>query len=592
MDKNTIIAIVLSTLVIIGFSMYQMNRMQAAYVEPAADGTVAETAVSSEPAVASQSVLAAATSDFDALSLVEEQYTMETETATVRFTNKGGDIIGYELKEHRDGDHGVYMADSIEDNNRAFALSFGGQSGEIVNDLFETKIIDNYTILFSRPFTFTENGTAKTYTLQKKYTFLPDEYVFRLEISFLGENGATGLNVNNAAYTLRTSPQIGPYWNKANDRYENRTFMAFANDKVKKQTVADGATKTYDNDFTWVGVTGKYFSLLVAPMQTNIVDKAVYSCVRDSNDYANAQVFITRTPILQQSVTDTYYVYMGPRTDSTLKSYSKAENNGWHLANLKFDYCMQSSGILSWLEVALKWIMDLIYKLIPNWGLSIIVMTILLKLALYPLTKKSSMSSLKMQELQPKIQELQEKYKATPEKLNAEMAKVYQEAHYNPMSGCLPILIQFPLLISVFNLFNNYFEFRGAMFIPGWIPDLSVGDSLYTLGFSLPFLGNQIRILPVIYLVSQLIYGKITQVGAPSGQSAGAMKLMTYGMPIFFFFIFYNAPAGLILYWTISNMLQLVQQKIINKQMKIKKAEMEAARANEREKYVTKKRKK
>ena len=218
-------------------------------------------------------------------------------------------------------------------------------------------------------------------------------------------------------------------------------------------------------------------------------------------------------------------------------------------------------------------------------------MTILLRLIIYPLTKKSSESSLKMQEFQPRIQEIQTKYKENPQKMNEEMAKLYKETGYNPLSGCLPLLIQFPLSIAMFNLFNNYFEFRGAMFIPGWIPDLSVGDSVASLNFNIPLLGNQIRILPVIYLVSQLFYGKMTNASAPA-QNASQMKFMMYGMPIIFFFIFYNSPSGLLLYWTVSNILTMVQQIYINKLMQAKKAEMEKAKANEIPVFVPKKKKK
>jgi YidC/Oxa1 family membrane protein insertase len=170
--------------------------------------------------------------------------------------------------------------------------------------------------------------------------------------------------------------------------------------------------------------------------------------------------------------------------------------------------------------------------------------------------------------------ELQTKYKNNPEKLNQEMAKLYQETGYNPVSGCLPMFIQLPLVIAMFNLFNNYFEFRGAMFIPGWIPDLSVGDSIYTLKFNLPFLGNQIRLLPVIYLASQLIYSKITS-ATSGGANATQMKIMMYAMPLVFFFVFYSAPSGLLIYWTISNLLQLVQQTFLNKLTKSKKVELE-----------------
>jgi YidC/Oxa1 family membrane protein insertase len=199
------------------------------------------------------------------------------------------------------------------------------------------------------------------------------------------------------------------------------------------------------------------------------------------------------------------------------------------------------------------------------------------------------MSSLKMQEIQPKMQELQAKYKDDPKRLQVEQMKFYKDEGVNPMSGCLPLLIQFPIIIAMYNLFNNYFEFRGALFIPGWIPDLSLGDSVFTFGFNIPFLGDTLRLLPVIYVASQLLSGKLTQTG---GTSNTQMKIMMYGMPLFFFFIFYNAPSGLLLYWTTSNILQLFQQLMINKVMKKKREELAAKKASQVPVFVPRKKKK
>ncbi|MDE6067377.1 MAG: membrane protein insertase YidC, partial [Treponemataceae bacterium] len=248
--------------------------------------------------------------------------------------------------------------------------------------------------------------------------------------------------------------------------------------------------------------------------------------------------------------------------------YANAENNAWNLSGYRLPDAMDSGGFLGWLETILKWILELVYKIVPNWGVSIIILTLILRLALFPLSIKASVGTTKMQELQPKMQAIQAKYKDNPQKMQAETAKLYQEVGYNPMSGCLPMILQMMCLFAMYNLFNNYFEFRGASFIKGWIDDLSAGDSIYVLNFNLPLLrSNHIRILPVIYLVSQLLYGKITQVGgtATAAQNSTQMKFMTYGLPILFFFILYNTPSGLILFWTMSNILQMIQQVIINK---------------------------
>ena len=137
------------------------------------------------------------------------------------------------------------------------------------------------------------------------------------------------------------------------------------------------------------------------------------------------------------------------------------------------------------------------------------------------------------------------------------------------------MLFQFLVIFAIYNLFNNYFEFRGAMFIPKWIPDLTEGDNVYQFKFNIPLLGNQLRILPIIYVASQILSGKISQsMNPPGGQNEKTMKFMTYGMPFMFFFIFYNAPSGLLLYWLTSNILQLGQQVIINKMMAKKRAEL------------------
>ena len=304
------------------------------------------------------------------------------------------------------------------------------------------------------------------------------------------------------------------------------------------------------------------------------MNASYYSSKVEINDYANAQAIVERRAFAESDVQDTYYFYFGPRNEKDLKVYNVAENNAWGFGGKRLTDSLQSSGWLSWLEIILKWCLEMIHKVVKNWGVAIIVMTILLKILLFPLSKKQSLGTLKMQQLQPKMKELQEKYKDNQQKLQAETAKLYQEAGYNPASGCLPMIFQFLLIFAMYNLFNNYFEFRGASFIKGWIPDLSAGDSVYTFKFNIPFLGNQLRILPIIYVASQLLFGKITNNAAAAGQSAGMMKFMTYGMPLMFFFLFYNAPSGLLLYWTVSNIFQMGQQIVINKIMAEKKAEL------------------
>ena len=588
MEKNTLIAIVLSTIVLITFTVLQTVVFPPKPVEE----VVVEQEIPLSTEIAenegvSSGTLAMAYSD-DEESLQEEEIVILTNKAKITLSNRGGDVIGYELLEHRDGESGVDMADNVSAQNRAFSIAFGGAENGIIQDLFYVKKIDDYTVGFYK--TFQDSRSGGKYILAKQYTFKPDDYLFRLDVTVEGSDGMNRLSFGDAAYTIRTSPQIGPFYNAKSNRYENRTFMSFDGSKKKKQILKADETKLYENEFTWTGVGGKYFEILGIPVQPETMLDVLYSTKVEVDDYANAQVMLTRKAIMESSTQDSYYFYVGPRTEKNLKIYNNAQDNAWGLSNLKLNESLESTGILSWLESILKWCMELIYKIIPNWGVSIIILTILIKILLFPLTKKSSMGTLKMQELQPKIQEIQEKYKEQPDKLNMEMSKLYKESGYNPLSGCLPLLLQFPLIFAMYNLFNNYFEFRGAMFIPGWIPDLSIGD-IVPLPGNLPILGSQMHLLPIIYLASQLLFGKITQSSAAAGGNNTQMKIMMYGMPIMFFFIFYNAPAGLLLYWTVSNILQLFQQMIINRMMKAKRAEMELNKAAEKKVFVPRKKK-
>ena len=597
MEKNTIIAVVLSTLVIIA-SFLLTNIFSG---KNAAEAN----AITEQNAQAAENLSTETPSDFsidnfedgepaslesatekDAASeeknVTEQQFVLKTDKIEAVFTNKGGDIISYKLTDHKDMDTGdfVQLADNINRANRACALSFGKAGNSIVNDIFEVEQKDK-SITFTKPVTI--NG--KKVMLRKVYTFMDGEYVFKLDV-LIHTNSAEGLNFDGTAYTLRTSPQIGPHFDPKKNRYERREFITYNGNKYKKTVVGNNQFKQYEKDFIWNGIAGKYFVELIIPQAPEIINTGWYSSKIEVDNYANAQAMLERKAFIGNDVKDTYYMYFGPRNDKDLKRYNVPENNGWNLGGKKITECMQTSGWLNWLEKILKFILELLNKVVHNWGISIIIMTVLLKIIMFPLSKKQSMGTLKMQELQPKMNALREKYKNDQQKLQQETSKLYQEAGYNPASGCLPMLFQFLVLFAMYNLFNNYFEFRGAMFIPNWIPDLSTGDSVFTwekeIAFISGFTGNHLRLLPIIYTVTQLLSGKITQygqAGGAAGQSQATMKFMTYGMPLMFFFLFYNAPSGLLLYWLTSNVLMIFQQLIINKMMKAKREELAAKNA-------------
>lgn len=574
MNKNTIIAIVLSTIVVLASLILQpmLFPNTANNVAESENVTEETSAVKVEEDKKDLSLIVEDESDKN----VEEQFfEITTKNAQIVLTNRGGDMISYKLLNHIDVDtkDGIQMVDNVSKTNRACAVAFGDVNSPINNEIFNVTHKDENVYFFTKAISIKkEDGSVSKIILGKRYTFDPESYIFKLDILIHGDD------IENLVYTLRTSPQIGPHFDPKLNRYENRQFISFNGEKAKRQVISAKQFKSYNKDYLWNGIGGKYFVNLVVPLNPEKMDNSYYSTlINEENNYSNAQAICVRKPF-SEDVEDSYYMYYGPREEKALKIFNVAENNSWKLSGLKLNECLNSNGWLGWLETILKWFMEVINKFVHNWGVSIIIMTILIKLLMFPFTKKQSLGTLKMQEIQPKIQAIQAKYKDNQQKLQQEMAKIYKDNGYNPMSGCLPMLVQFLILFAMYNLFNNYFEFRGSSFIPNWIEDLSSGDSIYTLKFDIPFFGNQVRILPFIYLASQLLFGKITGNGgtAAPGTSQAQMQMMMYVMPVMFFVMFYNAPSGLLLYWTVSNIFQMGQQIIINKTMKQKKAELAA----------------
>ena len=204
------------------------------------------------------------------------------------------------------------------------------------------------------------------------------------------------------------------------------------------------------------------------------------------------------------------------------------------------------------------WLLAQFYQIIPNYGVAISLLTILIMGVLTPLTVKSTRSMMAMQALQPELKKLQQKYKGPEHRaqMNEEMMRLYKEHKINPLGGCLPMLIQIPVFIALFVVLRSAIELRFASFL--WIKDLSEAENLFPFGFSIPLLGwSAINILPILMAVTMFWQQKLT----PSTGDAQQQKIMMF-MPVMMLFFFYTMPSGLVLYWTTSNLIMIIQMLI------------------------------
>ncbi len=568
MDKKTILAIVLVVIVITISMTIQTMFFTPKTDSAAAAATTTETPVSESQSSASdiintETVKAAAVSTTNNST---EKFSYETDLYQITFDPVGASISSLMLKEHTDADgNGVDMVFRGENDHNAFLLYWGDDTTNPILDAF-SYAIDGQKVIFSNSY---KDVNGKSFTIVKTFEFKDGEYLFAVTVDILGEGEFGGLNTNGYAYTLAYEPQVGPSFTQMkNSAYDYRRLYIDSykkNGKLKKtQPKVSGSYQT-TNQLQWVSVTSKYFTVVALPEDNTLAYKYTLKQGAGEEIAQTNSYFISR-PATVGSTEDTVYFYAGPQLKKYLNSYYSGMDNAWGLRNTNLDDAMEAGSMFGWLENILKWVLGLLYKIIPNYGVGIILITIIIKILLWPLTKKSTASTAKMTALQPQLKELQEKYKDNPQKLNQETAALYKEAGASPMGGCLPMLLQFPILIAMYGLLNKHFELRGAMFIPGWITDLSVPETIVTLGFNIPLLGNEIHLLPILYTVSMIFSMKITQAqqGSSAQQGKGMMAFMTYGMPILFFFILYSAPSGLLLYWSAQSVLSMAQQFYTN----------------------------
>jgi YidC/Oxa1 family membrane protein insertase len=226
-------------------------------------------------------------------------------------------------------------------------------------------------------------------------------------------------------------------------------------------------------------------------------------------------------------------------------------------------------GFLDFIEKFIYNVLLVMNKFIPNWGVCIILISILIYAATYPLTLKSMLSMRRMQELQPKMAELREKYKTDPQKLNTEVVQLYRIHNINPLSGCLPILLQMPIFISLYQVLWRTHNFQGADFL--WIKDLSAPDKFVTLPTQLPIIGNELNLLPLLMMVVMFLQQKISAKNMIIVDPAQEMqqKMMLFVMPVFIGFIFYHFASGLTLYFTVFYLLSTLTQYKMSKINKV-----------------------
>ncbi len=469
--------------------------------------------------------------------------TIDTDLYTATLSEDGGTITSFVLKKQRETNAkdspGMQLVKTSA--TEGFPLQFAWGSAVGAKVLYDSSV---QRLELSKDKTRAElrmtADAGNGLTVERLYTFNNSNYLIDLSVT-----------VKNSSDTiLQGVPQLG----LVNSHFEgvvspsNRFLFggpaAFINgglQEVKAKDFADGP-KTLQGTIEWAGYEGNYFLCAIVPK-----DGGGNSFTVQGDEMLTTAQLSGTLETLQPGTEKSYnyHVYYGPKKLTMLKSIG---------------YNLDRSVNFGWFDVIAKptlWLLNMFYSVVHNYGVAIILVTVLFKAVFWPISQKGMKSMKNMQKLQPKMAKIKEKYKSDPTKMNQEVMSLYKTYKVNPLGGCLPMVLQIPVFFALYKVLLQSIELRHAPFML-WITDLSAPDRLY-LGFDLPYLGG----LPVLTLLmgaSMFLQQKLS----PSTADPTQAKIMMF-LPVVFTFMFLNFASGLVLYWFINNLLSILQQVLINR---------------------------
>ncbi len=479
---------------------------------------------------------------------VEEFYQIENNLIKIVISSKGGQITKANLKKF---DNYLKEPLNLVDNNQSTDLIFKLKDGRMINTSrlnFEiNKNKSKKDQLVVRAF-FSQDRW-----IEFQYSLLPDSYLLNYSITSSNLQNLVDVSEQN-----RLEWNLKSFRNSKSVEYENRyteLTYGYENDKVNELSIT-GIDEEKVDEIKWISYKQHFFnSILIPDKKINNVFLKSENLVKSENKKEKYTKFYSSVIPLNSSGDFNFKFkwYFGPSQYSTLSNYNigieKSVNYGW--------------GIFGWIN---KYIFIPLFNFISSFmpfGISIIIMTIIVRLAMSPVTYRSYVSQVKMKILRPEIDEINKKFSKDAVKRQQETMSLYSRAGANPMSGCLPALVQLPVFYALFSFFPVAFALRQKSFL--WADDLSSYDSVLELPFNIPFYGDHISLFPILASIAIFIYTMMTmgQQQPPPQPGMPNMKFIMYLMPLMMLFFFNNYSSGLSLYYFVSNLLTILLMVII-----------------------------
>ena len=488
----------------------------------------------------------------------EEFVTLENDKIEVKISSKGGKLSYARLKEYTTWDkQPLVLFDGADESDFGITMISANQRVVNTSDLYFTPIpsADGRSVVMRLAI---DEGRYMDFI----YTLEPDNYMLRYTIESAGLNGILAPSTHSLDFTWRQKTRKLEHGRKYEDQYTG-LYYKYAADDVDKLSESKEDSKQIANRLKWIGYKNKYFATVL------IADEAFTATTLESRlltDTAHLKEFKTTTSVdfdLTARKSIGFHYFIGPNKYHLLSEYDDGVEKDHELS---LDELVPMG--YKWVRPINKYfvmpIFDFLSRYIANYGLIIFLLTLIVKFVLFPLTYKSYLSTAKMRVLRPQVEELKTKYPKKEQAMELQRAtmELYNRAGASPMSGCLPMLLQLPILIALYGLFPTSIELRQQSFL--WAKDLSTFDAVFSWNANIPlitsFMGNHISLFCLLMTIVQIIYSKINMNMSNTGQQQmPGMAMMTYMMPVMLFFMFNQASAGLSYYFLISTLITILQ---------------------------------
>ena len=559
MNKNSIIGFVLIGAIMLGFTWYQSKQYQKQMEVQAQLDSISRVEQMAAMAMDSLSMVEGETTAVKVTnmpsykdSLLTEArladagiYKLSNDKVEIEFTTRGAQLYSVKLNDYRAYDStDLYL---IKPNGSQMGVSvYAGENINTKDFVFSVAEYTDSSLVMRLPF------AAGGY-IQQKYWLTEGSYMMKNELSFVGMDAVIPRNVSSVDIDWSV---VIPRLEKGykNEKQYSKLDYYFTGDK-KSEGIARGKddSKRIDTKLKWFAFQQQFFSaIMTAENEFASADlEAKYYAEDDPSHNLMACSAKLRSEI-QSGAGDIvlpFDFYLGPNDYRTLKSYDQ-----------KYETIVALGGwLVSWFSrLVIIPCFDLLGKFIKNYGLVILLMTLIIKLLISPLTIKSYKSTAKMQVIKPEVDKLNEKYPNEKDAMKKQQAmmELYQKAGISPMGGCLPMLLQMPILFAMFRFFPASIELRQQKFL--WADDLSAYDSIVDFGFNVPLLGDHLSLFALLMALTMFFYSKMTSGQMSNDPNMAGMKFMSvWLMPIMMFFICNNLSAALSYYYLLSNIITM-----------------------------------